>query len=691
MTSILRRGLALLSLLLVLPCSWCFQPWSFVPSTRNLRGGSALAADTGSAMRTLQPVLVVDEADELHASFLSHLSKEAKMTIVRIANGRLSAGRVAPNTLYIMGGSDIETLGEWGLQMFCPIYLLSKGHTDSAAAGRDRCFYDLYLEERGEGRSARRLGSLLGALRGPVPSAEDTALDAGMWSHFLSLTFPSIDAALPSLPQLRVGVDAYELRVDLLEDMTPVSIHRQIALLRDNSPLPIVYTVRSIGQIGKFPDDHKRIFALLREGLRAGCEWVDVEACWPDEPTGAFCGMAQGYKQTSRLLGSLHVTTPQGGEQIEALFQRSSVLGFANMLKVVTGAAGDADCDLIHAVGERVVAGTRYALPGGEGGLYIGVCLGKPGSRSRVLNRRFTPVTHPLMATAAPGQLSVEELMQQRTSLGLIAPKDFFLFGTPIKQSLSPAMHNGAYAALHLPHRYALNEQEDVSAYEAAMSSPTFGGASVTIPHKESIIKYLDSVVGAAKEIGAVNTIVVNNGRRIGYNTDWLGIRRPLARQLDKRPAATGKKVGLVIGAGGTAKAACYAVRDLGLDLVLCNRSPDKGADVARLFGGRFVTLADLADSLDPFSIEVVVSTLPLQANFTLPEKLLVNKPVVFDVVYKPVRTPLLVQALDAGCPVVQGASMLLEQGMEQFQLWNRRRAPRAEMEVAVFGGIDRL
>ena len=662
---------------------------------RSPRGSFTLAAQAGDATLAAQPVLVVDEANGLHASFLSHLTKEEKMTIIRINYGQLSNGSCSetPNTLFVMGGSEIEALGERELHGFCPIYLLSKGQTDTAM--RYKCRYDFYLEECGVDRSARRLGGLLSALRGPMPSMDDSSLDAGMWSHFLSLTFPSIDAALPSLPQLRLGVDAYELRVDLLEDMSALSIHRQIALLRDSSPLPIVYTVRSVGQIGKFPDDHTRVFALLREGLRAGCEWVDVEACWPDEPTTAFCGLAQCYRQTSRLLGSLHVTTPQSDAQVERLFHKSSVLGFADMLKVVTGAAGDADCDLIHSVGTRVATEAGYAPPGGGEGLYIGVCLGAAGSRSRVLNRRFTPVTHPLMATAAPGQLSVEQLMQQRAALGLITPKEFFLFGTPIQQSLSPAMHNGAYTALRLPHRYALNEQEDVAAYEVAMSSPAFGGASVTIPHKESIIRYLDSVVGAAKEIGAVNTVVVDTeGRKVGYNTDWLGIRRPLARQLGGRSvagAASGKRVGLVIGAGGTAKAACYAVRDLGLELVLCNRSPDKGADVAEQFGGRFVALADLADSVDPSSVAAVVSTLPFQANFTLPEALLVSKPVVFDVVYKPVRTPLLIQALAAGCPVVQGASMLLEQGMEQFQLWSRRRAPRAEMEEAVFGGIERL
>lgn len=89
--------------------------------------------------------------------------------------------------------------------------------------------------------------------------------------------------------------------------------------------------------------------------------------------------------------------------------------------------------------------------------------------------------------------------------------------------------------------------------------------------------------------------------------------------------------------------------------------------------------------------VDVVVSTVPLQAGFTLPKRIIEQAPVILDVVYKPVRTPLVEQALAAGCPCVQGATMLLEQGIQQFEIWNKRRAPRAEMESAIFEGIERI
>lgn len=481
----------------------------------------------------------------------------------------------------------------WKIVQVNAIFFMTDGKSPEnfpvQETARNLCKYDMYLsatsleEELSTSdhyiAASNRLNKLIQRLRAPAATPEDTLLDAGEWSHFVSLTFPSIDKALPVLPALRIGADAFEIRVDLLDDISVPSLHRQIALLRDASPLPIVFTVRSIGQIGKFPSDPERIFELLREGLRAGAEWIDIEACWSSQLVDAFTTLAVNkYPLTSRLLGSSHVTTPQTREQVDKIFLDCDLSGRAHILKAVTGAANNDDCELIHTSGAASSSGKPY----------IGVCLGAAGARSRVLNRRFTPVTHALMAIAAPGQLTVDQLMDARVSEGLCVPKQYFLFGTPIQHSLSPAMHNGAFDALRLPHSYSLREEIAATDYITLIGEKTFGGASVTIPHKESIIPLIDEVRGAAISIGAVNTIVredstQENGqmitRLIGYNTDWLGIKRPLLKQLRRRGVAwenveTNRKrsIGLVIGAGGTAKAACYAVKDLGKYCCQCVR-----------------------------------------------------------------------------------------------------------------------
>jgi len=633
------------------------------------------------------PILVAYKTSKVD-DFINYISKELKYDI-NYGKKYLNDDKINNNNnsneqkLVVIEPNEINDMKS--LKDYNAIYIMTEEY-DNNDDIRLKCKYDLYLSHCKNNLwkgTSNRLNDIIQKLRSPPLEEKDTLLDAGLWSHFVSLTFPSIDIALPSLSALRIGADAFELRVDLLENISVQSLHRQIALLRDSCPLPIVYTVRSIGQIGKFPPEPERIFKLLEEGLRAGIEWIDVEACWPTDQMNKFTSLAKSdYYLTSRLLGSLHVTTPQSKDETKKLFSDSSLQNQADILKVVTGAATDNDCTQIHEVGDTM------EKP------YIGVCLGAAGSRSRVLNKRFTPVTHPLMATAAPGQLSVEQLMAKRIEEKLITPKKFYLFGTPIKQSLSPAMHNGAYKALLLPHEYGLAESEDCSIYANLLKDSSFGGASVTIPHKESIMPLLDGISGAAKSIGAVNTIVIDdNGKKIGYNTDWLGMLRPIMRQLRRKniDLKVTKGIGLVAGAGGTAKAACYAMKELGLELYVTNRSPEKGQELANTFGGKFIKLEELETSINPDKLQVVISTVPAAASFLLPIKLLSNRPVILDVVYKPARTGLIDQAITNNCPFIQGATMLLEQGMEQFELWNKRRAPKEVMDAAVFGGVERL
>src|SRR5690606_28214839 len=128
------------------------------------------------------------------------------------------------------------------------------------------------------------------------------------------------------------------------------------------------------------------------------------------------------------------------------------------------------------------------------------------GQLSRVLNTFLTPVTHPVLPVkAAPGQLSIPEIHQALHLLGLLPKKKFYLFGTPIQHSKSPAIHSQLYLQHGLPYEYHLHESDEIPV--DIVRSEDFGGASVTIPHKIAIMKYLDSVSPAAKQIGAVNTV----------------------------------------------------------------------------------------------------------------------------------------------------------------------------------------
>jgi pentafunctional AROM polypeptide len=252
-------------------------------------------------------------------------------------------------------------------------------------------------------------------------------------------------------------------------------------------------------------------------------------------------------------------------------------------------------------------------------------------------------------------------------------------------------MHNSGFKALSLPHVYSLVDTFDIDDCVAAIRKADFGGASVTIPHKESIIPHLDTLSPAARAIGAVNTVIVVANKEDGTkelhgdNTDYLGIFNPLAKALGPqyplRAGASPNLCALVVGAGGTARAACYCVQRLGLKLHVWNRTYEKAATLALEFGGTALRDAGELDAVK--ELQCVISTVPAAAGWTLPPALLEQRPAVVEVVYKPRVTALVTQARGAGCEVVQGIDMLIAQGVEQFERWTRRRAPPA-MEVNV-------
>ena len=283
--------------------------------------------------------------------------------------------------------------------------------------------------------------------------------------------------------------------------------------------------------------------------------------------------------------------------------------------------------------------------------------------------------------------------------------------------SRSPAMHNAAFQACGLPHVYGVlelpkdggladPESETAADFRALLATQSFGGLSVTIPHKQLVQPFLDELTDAAEAIGAVNTVtprartsaidaVSLGGSRpvlVGDNTDWIGICATLEDALARRGAraATGKA--LVVGSGGTARAACYALTKgferrtgAGFDLLVYARDVAKAEALAAQFGGEALA------RLDGVAVDAVVSTVPGDVGFVAPDGLLDNEPAVLDVAYKPAMTALLDQALSRGCPVSQGASMLVKQGVAQFEQWTRRVAPEPAMRAAVFEGVDEL
>eukprot|EP01123_Difflugia_compressa_P012592 TRINITY_DN5443_c0_g1_i1.p1 TRINITY_DN5443_c0_g1~~TRINITY_DN5443_c0_g1_i1.p1 ORF type:complete len:691 (-),score=153.83 TRINITY_DN5443_c0_g1_i1:72-2060(-) len=225
-------------------------------------------------------------------------------------------------------------------------------------------------------------------------------------SFFLSLTYPNVTRCLPFINQLTEHIHALELRVDLLENYSLNFIKQQIQLLRKHTTLPIIYTVRSINQGGKFSGTEEEMFTLLEVGLKANCEFVDVEACWCLDKITAFVSK----KRKSKIIASQHAfNLPVTTENLVGLFNDCLKVTGADVIKVVGFAK-----EVKHVFTlQQVISGISTSLP------IISLLAGDKGRLSRVLNKFMTPVTHPLLENAAaPGQLSAAQILKIREMIG---------------------------------------------------------------------------------------------------------------------------------------------------------------------------------------------------------------------------------------------------------------------------------
>lgn len=270
------------------------------------------------------------------------------------------------------------------------------------------------------------------------------------------------------------------------------------------------------------------------------------------------------------------------------------------------------------------------------------------------------------------------------------------LIGWPVEHSVSPAMHNAAFEALGLPWRYSLIPvpPDRLGQELAGLRAGGFLGVNITVPHKQSVMPHLDEVSDSARAIGAVNTIVVKDGRLIGYNTDAGGFWRALT---EAGYDAAGKSA-LVLGAGGAARAVVYALARGGCRISVWNRTVERAGLLAldmRKMSSTLSVVDDLSD-VKSADVDLLVNTTPVGMwphvdASPWPETLpMPGHWTVFDLVYNPVETRLLAQARAAGAQAVGGLAMLVHQGALAFELWTGQSPPTEVMLAAAMESLGR-
>ena len=470
--------------------------------------------------------------------------------------------------------------------------------------------------------------------------------------------------------EVESGEKFLEFRLDYLPD--PMDGVKALPLFLEKNPeCTVLATCRRHQNHGKFDGSIGEQICILEAAVDAGAEAVDVEI----ESAENAIEKLETLRSTSKLVLSYH--NFEGTPALEPIFKRMSKIA-AYAYKIVTMARKPSDAHKMLALAK---AHPREKL--------VVLAMGEPGFSTRVLAPSFgglyTYAAPNAAEGTANGQVSARMLRHlYRVDKFTKAAKIYGVVADPVRHSISPSVHNRAFQskrmdAVYLPFLVHSNQLKDF--FQMADALP-LSGASITIPHKQKVLRYLDTVEPLARRIGAVNTIWKKAGKWRGTNTDAEGVTVPLAKRLK-----LSKSTALIVGNGGAARGAAFALADAGAKISLVGRNLDRVRALARVCNGEPLSREQAAAKM----FDVVVHCTPMGMwphaeecffDGQIPGKL------VFDMVYNPRETMLLKRAKDQGCETIDGLAMFLEQAARQFEIFTGETAPRAVMEKAALESL---
>jgi 3-dehydroquinate dehydratase / shikimate dehydrogenase len=325
----------------------------------------------------------------------------------------------------------------------------------------------------------------------------------------------------------------------------------------------------------------------------------------------------------------------------------------------------------------------------------IPIAMGQAGKWTRILGLAhgayLTYASLDEGQKTAEGQISVNDMIETYRVKQLDRDtKVYGVIGDPVSGSLSPYLHNAAFKETGTDAVFVPLQVKDVDAFFTRMVLPAtrevelnFAGFAVTMPHKQAVMKYLDDIDPAARDIGAVNTVRIEGKRMIGYNTDTHGFMTVLKGKFGD---IAGVAVA-ILGAGGAARACAYGLKDEGAKLTIFGRDKEKVESLASEFETDTGAISNLKFQISDF--DVLINATPIgmkgerEAVAPLTAEQLKGVRLVFDLVTSANDTPLVSEAKRAGITAVSGIEMLIEQGAKQFEIWTGRAAPMDIMRNA--------
>jgi 3-dehydroquinate dehydratase/shikimate dehydrogenase len=440
-------------------------------------------------------------------------------------------------------------------------------------------------------------------------------------------------------------------------------------LARSRPDATLIATCRRLEAGGKFRGTVAQQLVHLTEAIRAGCAWYDLEietsSKCPPELLDVLLGEGQ-------QLASAHFFKPTRKE----LKQVAIELVRSQPAAIKVAVQCDSLADGVQLL--RLARGHKHV---------VAVPMGDVATPARILAlREGSALTYaPVENATAPGQVTLDSMknLYRADRLSRRTPV-YGVIGDPVAYSLSPVLHNVAFQARKIDAVYLPFLVRRLRDFLGAIKPVGIAGFSVTIPHKETILRHLDDCDPLATQIGAVNTVVVRGaGKLYGYNTDYVGVLRALERRIPLRSSRV-----LIFGAGGAARAVAFALAQSGAVVCICARRAGAAKTLARVAGGEVVDRGQLRrEFFDAIVNATPVGMHPYADRSPLGAREL-NCRLVFDLIYRPRVTRLLQLAERRGIETVPGVEMFLAQGSAQWEIWTGERAPVKAMRNAVLRAL---
>lgn len=440
--------------------------------------------------------------------------------------------------------------------------------------------------------------------------------------------------------------DLFEFRLDLIN--AP-----RVDTLLGSTKKPTIAVCRPVWEGGAFRGSERKRLALLLRAVQSGAQYVDIEF-------RAFARINKDLVRgsTSRVIVSVHVAD-MSPVNVSSLYRRLHRTG-ADIIKLAYPALDASDIRYAIEFLSLARLDRRKA---------VAVAMGQKGEASRVLYRKFggwaTYAAPENGKAAADGQLPARDLRELYRAHTLTrGTKVFGVIGNPLGQSKGIHLHNPLFV---LAGRNAVYCKFPVMKLSAFMQhiAPHLSGFSVTIPHKQSIVSYLARLDPAAAAIGAVNTVVRQQGELVGKNSDAPGALDAIEEVVRVRD-----KTVLIVGAGGAARAIVYEAKRRGATVLVTNRTERKARDLAKSFEVKTIRKEQLPKTeFDILVNATSVGMSPARDATLVPQAILKGK-IVFDVVYNPPMTKLLRDAKNVGAKIIQGTAMYMNQAARQCKLY---------------------